>query len=106
LAACSVTAWTARSSISRSRRPSSWLAFRYDHPPFFVERLWPASVDAKRLRFAGPNLATMLADTMVPEALEHARQAAGLATTLGFVVAFGIAQLEPPADRKEGLSEP
>jgi hypothetical protein len=75
-------------------------------PPFFVERLWPALVDAKRLRFAGPNLATMLADTMVPEALEHARQPAGLATTLGFVVAFGIAQLEPPADRKEGLSEP
>jgi hypothetical protein len=40
-------------------RPSSWLAFRYDPPPFFVERLWPALVDAKRLRFAGPNLATI-----------------------------------------------
>jgi ZIP family zinc transporter len=37
---------------------------------------------------------TMLADTMMPEAFEHGGQVAGLATTLGFVVAFGIAQLE------------
>jgi zinc transporter, ZIP family len=47
--------------------------------------------------FAAGAVLTMLADTMMPEAFEHARQVAGLATTLGFVVAFGIAQLERAA---------
>jgi ZIP family zinc transporter len=47
--------------------------------------------------YAAGAVLTMLADTMIPEAFEHARQVAGLATTLGFVVAFGIAQLERAA---------
>jgi hypothetical protein len=47
--------------------------------------------------FAAGAVLTMLADTMMPEAFEHARQIAGLAATLGFVVAFGIAQLEKAA---------
>jgi ZIP family zinc transporter len=54
----------------------------------------PGGVVAFFLAFAAGAVLTMLADTMVPEAFEHARQVAGLATTLGFVVAFGIAQLE------------
>jgi len=46
------------------------------------------------LAFAAGAVLTMLADTSMPEAFEHGGQVAGLATTLGFVVAFGIAQLE------------
>ena len=53
----------------------------------------PAAV-AFVLAFAAGAVLTMLADTMMPEAFEHSRRVAGLATTLGFVVAFGIAQLE------------
>lgn len=54
----------------------------------------PLGVVAFVQSFAAGAVLTMLADTMMPEAFEHARQVAGLATTLGFVVAFGIAQLE------------
>jgi ZIP family zinc transporter len=46
------------------------------------------------LAFAAGAVLTMLADTMMPEAFEHGGDAAGLATTFGFVVAFGIAALE------------
>lgn len=46
------------------------------------------------LAFAAGAVLTMLADTMMPEAFEHGGQVAGLATTFGFVVAFGIAYLE------------
>jgi ZIP family zinc transporter len=46
------------------------------------------------LAFAAGAVLTMLADTMMPEAFEHGGQVAGLATALGFVVAFGIAYLE------------
>lgn len=53
----------------------------------------PASV-AFVLAFAAGAVLTMLADTMMPEAFGHGGRAAGLATALGFVVAFGIAQLE------------
>ena len=38
--------------------------------------------------FAAGAILTMLADTMVPEAVEHAGALVGLMTALGFVVAF------------------
>jgi ZIP family zinc transporter len=44
--------------------------------------------------FAAGAILTMLADSMVPEAFKYARTAAGLATTLGFAVAFAISTLE------------
>ena len=37
---------------------------------------------------------TMLADTMMPEAFEHGGAVAGLATTVGFALAFLIATVE------------
>jgi hypothetical protein len=39
----------------------------------------------------------MLEDTMRPETFAHALRMAGLATTFGLVVAFGVAQLENAA---------
>jgi len=44
--------------------------------------------------FAAGALLTMLADTMMPEAFEHGGKSVGLWTTLGFCVAFALAQLE------------
>jgi zinc transporter, ZIP family len=46
------------------------------------------------LAFAGGAILTMLADTMMPEAFEHGGKLVGLATTLGFGVAFLITALE------------
>jgi len=46
------------------------------------------------LAFAGGAILTMLADTMVPEAYRLGGKAAGLFTTLGFAVAFGISSLD------------
>jgi ZIP family zinc transporter len=43
--------------------------------------------------FAGGALLVMLADTMMPEAFKEGGRAAGLLTTLGFAVAFVLAQL-------------
>ncbi len=45
------------------------------------------------LAFAGGAVLTMLADTMMPEAFEHAGRMVGLATTFGFAVAFAISHL-------------
>ncbi len=42
------------------------------------------------LAFAGGAILTMLAETMMPEAFEHAGRSVGLATTLGFAVSFAI----------------
>jgi ZIP family zinc transporter len=42
------------------------------------------------LAFAGGAILTMLSTTMMPEAYEHAGRLVGLATTLGFAVAFAI----------------
>jgi ZIP family zinc transporter len=42
------------------------------------------------LGFAGGAILTMLADTMMPEAFEHGGKLAGLATTLGFGLAFAL----------------
>ena len=41
--------------------------------------------------FAAGALLVMLVDSMIPEAARKGGQAAGLATVLGFAVAFGLA---------------
>jgi ZIP family zinc transporter len=46
------------------------------------------------LAFAGGAILTMLADTMMPEAYEHGGKLVGVVTTVGFVIAFGIHQLD------------
>jgi zinc transporter, ZIP family len=46
------------------------------------------------LAYAGGAILTMLADTMMPEAFERGGKLTGLATTLGFAVAFAITALE------------
>jgi ZIP family zinc transporter len=46
------------------------------------------------LAFAGGAVLTMLADTMMPEAFERGGRVVGLATTLGFAVAFWVSSLE------------
>lgn len=46
------------------------------------------------LAFAGGAILTMLANTMMPEALQHGGKLAGLVTTLGFALAFGISSLQ------------
>ena len=46
------------------------------------------------LAFAGGAILTMLADTMMPEAFEHGGKLVGLATTLGFGLAFALTILE------------
>jgi ZIP family zinc transporter len=47
--------------------------------------------------FAAGAILTMLADTMMPEAFRHGGPVAGLATTLGFVLAFGLSVAEQSA---------
>jgi ZIP family zinc transporter len=46
------------------------------------------------LGFAGGAILTMLADTLIPEAFDHAGKQAGLATTLGFGLAFALTLLD------------
>ena len=46
------------------------------------------------LGFAGGAILTMLSDTLIPEAFQHAGKAAGLATTLGFGLAFALSYLD------------
>lgn len=53
----------------------------------------PSSIAFVQAFGAGAVL-TMLADTMMPEAFEHGGPVAGLATTLGFIVAIALATLE------------
>ena len=53
-----------------------------------------AGTTAFVLAFAGGAILTMLADTMMPEAFEHAGPLVGLVTTIGFAVAYGISALE------------
>ena len=54
----------------------------------------PPEAIAFVLAFAGGAILTMLADTMVPEAYEHAGALAGVVTTLGFSIAFALHVLE------------
>lgn len=51
-------------------------------------------VHAFILAFAGGAILTMLADTLIPEAFEHAGTEAGLMTTLGFGLAFALSLLD------------
>jgi zinc transporter, ZIP family len=46
------------------------------------------------LAFAGGAILTMLADTMMPEAFEHAGALVGVVTTFGFALAFALSALE------------
>ncbi|HXV57605.1 MAG TPA: hypothetical protein VD704_07040 [Gaiellaceae bacterium] len=46
------------------------------------------------LAFAGGAILTMLADTLMPEAFEHGGKLVGLATTLGFGLAFAISAVD------------
>jgi len=46
------------------------------------------------LAFAGGAILTMLADTMMPEAFEHAGPLVGVVTTFGFALAFALSALE------------
>ena len=46
------------------------------------------------LAFAAGGILTMLADTMMPEAYEHGGKLVGVVTTVGFVTAFVIHQLD------------
>jgi len=46
------------------------------------------------LALAAGAILAMLADTMMPEAYEHGGKLVGVVTTLGFVVAFTIHQLD------------
>jgi zinc transporter, ZIP family len=52
------------------------------------------TVTAFVLSFAAGAILTMLADTMMPEAFEHGGKLVGVATTLGFGVAFAISSLD------------
>ena len=45
------------------------------------------------LAFAGVAVLTMLANTMMPEALHYGGKLAGLLTTAGFALAFAISSL-------------
>jgi ZIP family zinc transporter len=46
------------------------------------------------LAFAGGAVLTMLANTMMPEALQHGGKLTGLVTTFGFALAFAISALQ------------
>ena len=46
------------------------------------------------LCFAAGAILTMLADTMIPEAYQQGHKLTGVVTTLGFVIAFGLHQLD------------
>jgi ZIP family zinc transporter len=46
------------------------------------------------LAFAGGAILTMLANSMMPEALRHGGKLAGFVTTVGFALAFGISALQ------------
>jgi ZIP family zinc transporter len=46
------------------------------------------------MAFAAGAILTMLADSMMPEAFDHAGNLAGLVTTLGFATAFAIQGLQ------------
>ncbi len=59
----------------------------------FFDNASPATY-AFVLAFAGGSILTMLADTMMPEAFRLGGNAAGLLTTLGFALAFGLSALE------------
>ncbi len=54
----------------------------------------PPDTVAFVLAFAAGGILTMLADTTMPEAYEHGGKLVGVATTLGFAIAFTIHTLD------------
>jgi ZIP family zinc transporter len=75
--------WTAITVISGAASLIGYAAFRNSSPDFI------AAITALA---AGAMLA-MLADTMIPEAFDEARNWAGLITVIGFLVAFILTKL-------------
>jgi ZIP family zinc transporter len=55
---------------------------------FVIFRSLPHDVVSATIAMAGGAILAMLADTMMPEAYEHAHDAAGLITVVGFLIAF------------------
>jgi ZIP family zinc transporter len=49
---------------------------------------------AATIAIAGGAILAMLADTMMPEAYEHAHDAAGMITVTGFLIAFLLSKLQ------------
>jgi ZIP family zinc transporter len=76
--------WVGIALISALASLAGYAVFQ-DAPPEMVSFV---------LTFAAGAIITMLADTMIPEAYEHGGKLTGVVTTLGFVVAFGIHQLD------------
>jgi ZIP family zinc transporter len=74
--------WCAVVAISTVAAAIGWLAF---------DQL-PALDGATLLGFAAGAMLVMVADTLMPEAFEHAGRVAGLFTTLGFAVSFALTQ--------------
>ena len=52
-----------------------------------------AAVVAATTATAAGAILAMLADTMIPEAFEHAHDFAGLITVVGFLAAFALSKL-------------
>ena len=76
--------WTAIALISGIASLAGYGLFQHSSP----------DTVAFVLAFAAGAILTMLADTMMPEAYENGGRLTGVATTLGFVVAFAIHTLE------------
>jgi zinc transporter, ZIP family len=76
--------WTAVMLVSALAALTGYAAFDTASP----------STVAFVLAFAGGAVLTMLADTMMPEAFEHAGPLVGLFTTAGFAVAFALHTIE------------
>jgi ZIP family zinc transporter len=61
---------------------------------YVVFRGLPQEAVAATIAIAGGAILAMLADTMMPEAYEHAHDAAGLITVAGFLIAFLLSKLQ------------
>ena len=72
------------------------LRTRDDGLPRQIQQISTAAIvrGHRDLAFAGGAILTMLADTLIPEAFENAGNPAGLATTLGFGLAFALSLLD------------
>jgi ZIP family zinc transporter len=76
--------WVAIALVSGGASLAGYKLFQHSSP----------DVVAFVLAFAAGAILTMLADTMIPEAYEHGGKLVGVITTLGFVVALAVHQLD------------
>jgi len=76
--------WTAIAIISGLASLAGYGLFQHSSP----------DTVAFVLTFAAGAILTMLADTMMPEAYEHGGKLVGVATTLGFAIAYVIRTLD------------